>query len=68
MTSGVAVTFKGGPADRQIVVWPSDAPPEFIDYHAGEVDETSYRHLARPGTLSPYHVYVPFERAEEKVS
>lgn len=63
-----AVTFKGGPADRQIVVWPGEQPPEFIDYHAGEVDETQYRHAARPSDKSPYHVYVPFEREEERAS
>jgi hypothetical protein len=68
VSTGVAITFKGGAADAQVVVWPGETPPEFIDYHAGEVDETSYRHLARPGTLSPYHVYVPVKREEEKAA
>jgi hypothetical protein len=67
MSAGAAVTFKGGPADRQIVVWPGEQPPEFLDYRVSESDETHYRHLARPSAVSPYHVYVPV-REEEKAA
>jgi hypothetical protein len=65
VSSGAAVTFKGGPADKQVVVWPSSEPPEFLEYNVGETGEVSYRHLARPDDKSPYHVYVPFEKEEE---
>jgi hypothetical protein len=68
MGLGVPVKFQGGAADGHVAVWPGAEPPEFLDYRAGEEDETSYRHCARPSTVTPYHVYVPFEREEEKAS
>jgi hypothetical protein len=68
MSAGAAVTFKGGPADGHVTVWPTVEPPEFLDYRSGESDEVSYRHLARPNDKSPYHVYVPFEKEEGEVA
>jgi hypothetical protein len=41
MGLGVPVKFQGGAADGHVAVWPGAEPPEFLDYRAGEEDETS---------------------------